>query len=275
MTVGARDARLCLATSYDPGFVDIGSYCAVGLHLYAARWNFAVHVQTHISIDRPPAWDRVRLLLSLFDAGHEFVMWTDADSIFTRFDANILDEVREGKDLYMVEHDHPSFLGSRVPNTGVMLVRNCAWSRALFERLWTMREYDHHNWWENAAMIDLLGYHNLLGDRPFAPNQEMLARVRFLDPAWNHIPSICDGGNPIIRHFAGMPGAVRRGEMPRYAAQACVNRLADMIMPPAAPAPAAPNPRLADIEQMHAAMLASTSWRITAPLRALSRLLRG
>lgn len=210
----AGQAPLCIATSFDAGFADIGVYCAAAAHLYAARWGHDLRVMPKVQFDRPPAWHRVQLIPQLFDEGYEHVFWIDADSVFARLDADILAEIRPDKDLYLVEHAHPSFPSSHVPNTGVMLVRNSDWSRELFRRLWGMTEYLHHPWWENAALIDLLGYRNLLRKGDHAPVADVISRVHFLQDDWNHIPAICQGGSPIIRHYAGMSPAIRRTKMP-------------------------------------------------------------
>ena len=171
-------------------------------------------------MERPPAWRKITLVLELLERGHEFVLWTDADSVFVGFERDILDEVRPGKDLYLVEHTHPAFLDSKVPNCGVMLVRNSDWSRALFQRIWDMTEYVTHNWWENAALIHLFGYRALLGEGPHAPDPALLERVRFLDDIWNQHPEISPPGEGMIRHYAGMGADLRRTGLRRDAAGA-------------------------------------------------------
>lgn len=261
-------ARLCLATSYTADFADIGGYCAMALFLYAARHTCAVHVVTDLKIARPPAWHRVRLIPELFDRGYEFVLWTDADSVMLRQDVDILSEVRPDKDIYLVEHDHPAFPTSKVPNTGVMLVRNTAWSRAFFDRVWNATEYENHPWWENAAVIDILGYRNLLGTGAYAPDADIMRHVQFIDEAWNHHPEISPPGRAIIRHYVGIENARRRLMMPRDAAAA-----ADAAFG-ATEDPRDADPARNDAAAALAAVLASSSWRMTAPLRRLARLLR-
>jgi hypothetical protein len=261
-------SRLCLATSYTADFADIGGYCAMALHLYAIRHGYAVHVVSDLKTERPPAWHRVQLIPALFDLGYEFVLWTDADTVILRQDKDILSEVRPGKDLYLVEHTHPAFPTSKVPNTGVMLVRNTAWSRNFFERVWSMTEYRDHNWWENAAVIDLLGYRNLLGTGRYEPDCEIVSRVQFLDESWNHHPELSPPGAAIIRHYAGINNSLRRQHMPQDAAVAAYAALG---------LPKALSDEYAsqrDAAAKLASILASRSWRITAPLRRLASLLR-
>lgn len=213
--------RICVATSYTADFGDIGDYAAMTLRLYAARHGLSASVSTEVALDRPPSWHRVKLIPQLFDQGHDYVLWLDADALFCRFDVDIHSVINGVTDLYMVRHDNPSHSTSFVPNTGVMLVRNSKWSRDLFATLWSMEAYLNHGWWENAAMIKLMGYHSLLGDGPDEPNHALLARIAFLSTDWNYIPSICAGGDPIIKHYAGFSNDIRRREMPKEALKAC------------------------------------------------------
>lgn len=228
----ARQGPLCIATSFDAAFADIGVYCAAAAHHYAARWQHDLRISPNLNFERPPAWHRLQMIRELFDEGYRYVLWVDADSIFVRLDADVLAELRPNKDLYLVEHTHPAYPSSRVPNTGVMLLRNSGWSRNLLQRLWNMTDYLHHPWWENAALIDLLGYRNLLGTGEHSPDGMWMNRVQFLADDWNHIPSICSGGNPIIRHYAGISSDVRRAEMPLHAMRLFRAEQAARAVPP-------------------------------------------
>lgn len=252
-------AGLCLATSYTPDFADIGAFAAASLHLYGARHGHSVHAECRPAGGRPPAWRKIELLRSLLDRGHEAVLWVDAEAVILRTDADIAAELRPGKDLYLVQHRTPQFPGQAVPNTGVMLVRDSAWTRSLLARIWERTEYLHHPWWENAALIAIMGYGSLLGDVPHSPNSAVMARIGFLDEAWNAIPGISGCENPIICHYAGHPRDVRRAEMPRHAAAIF-----------SAATGKDPAEGLARLERELATIRGSISWRLTAPLRALA-----
>lgn len=252
-------AGLCLATSYTPDFADIGAFAAASLHLYGARHGHPVHAECLPAGERPPAWRKIELLRSLLDRGHEAVLWVDADAVILRTDADIAAELRPGKDLYLVQHRTPQFPGQEVPNTGVMLVRDSEWTRGLLTRIWNREEYLHHPWWENAALIAVMGYGSLLGDAPHAPDPAVMARIGFLDEAWNAIPGISRCENPIICHYAGHPRDVRRAEMPRHAASIFSATTGKHHAE-----------RLACLERELAAICGSTSWRLTAPLRAIA-----
>ena len=98
--------------------------------------------------------------------------------------------------------------------------------------MWAKKEYLNHIWWENAAVIDLLGYevikesqtkqfikkvasslhikkmiskvyNKLKTDQAYEnaiPNEKLLKKVKWLDLRWNSIPEdTCP--NPIIKHY--------------------------------------------------------------------------
>jgi hypothetical protein len=142
---------------------------------------------------------------------YDFVFWIDSDAIFVRFDKDIREETRSGKDLYLVKHH----IGGRdVPNTGVLLIRNSRWSQGLLDRLWAMAQYTNHKWWENAALLDILGYRNLLDSRqPNECDRRLLGRIEWLDLKWNSLPNLNESPEPIIKHYAGVPHQQRAEEM--------------------------------------------------------------
>jgi hypothetical protein len=214
---------LCIATSYTADFRDIGDYAAMSIRAYAARHRADAFIEPTLVFDeRPPAWHRVRLIPTLFDCGYEFVLWVDADAVFLRYDVDVRSVIKARKDLYLVEHAIPEQEKLvRVPNTGVMLLRNSEWTRAFLDRIWRMAEYAEHKWWENAAVVKALGYHSLLDEGDDVYNHDLLRRVSFLPLEWNSLPGVCAAPNPIVQHYAGQPADVRRRELPRDALKGC------------------------------------------------------
>jgi hypothetical protein len=160
-------------------------------------------------------------------------LWVDADALFLRFDCDIAREIDGLHDLYLVRHDvlylaghDVSVFPTLVPNTGVMLVRNSAWSRDLFARLWSMEQYASSRWWENAALINVLGYYSLLGEGPDAPDEDVLQHIRFLGKEWNFIPPGDGMTGSIIQHYAGYPNRARKRLMSAYALTVCCQAIA-------------------------------------------------
>lgn len=193
--------KVCVATSYTEDFSQLGDLSSKTLRFYAKRHSCAAHIIPNLGrLERPAAWHRVRWIPELFADGFDFVFWLDADALFLRFDRDVRELIQKGKDLYMVRH---SYGGRVVPNTGVLLVRNCTWSREFFSSVWNCKQYIHHRWWENAAVMSLLGYHSLLEEGDDMPNQELLNHVSFIGTEWNALPYICTVPNPIVHHYAG------------------------------------------------------------------------
>jgi len=89
-----------------------------------------------------------------------------------------------------------------------MLWHSGDFARALLAALADHERYAEHPWWENAALLDLLGYevpHDLspprkLRDTPWS------RRVGLLDPAWNVTSGIV-APHPVIRHH-GRPDPI-------------------------------------------------------------------
>ena len=86
---------------------------------------------------------------------YEWVFWIDADALIVEFSRDIVDELPESAFLGLVEH---AYDGHRFPNTGVMIVRSSPVAREFWSEVWARTEYVDHPWWENAAVLSLLGY---------------------------------------------------------------------------------------------------------------------
>jgi len=158
------------------------SRSALSFERYAERWEWDLVLSTEDLADgRPPPWGKIPLLRSLLDE-HDWVLWLDADVVIVDLHADITDEIQDGKDLYLVEHP---WLGQYKANSGVVLLRSCDWSRAFLDQVWALDQYTEHPWWENAAVLDLLGY-GLEPARLVEPTP-WLARTKFIDRRWNSI----------------------------------------------------------------------------------------
>ncbi|HZQ26961.1 MAG TPA: hypothetical protein VFA94_04600 [Acidimicrobiales bacterium] len=148
---------------------------------------------------RHPGWGKVALLRELLDA-YGTVVWVDADAVVVDGRDDMAAAVRPWQDLGLVTHRYG---GLEVPNFGVFVLRASRWSRRLVDRLWQDRRYVDHPWWENAALLDILGYD--VGDpRPATRRRTVDSlRVGRLDLSWNSIP-LDPAPRPRICHFPGM-----------------------------------------------------------------------
>jgi hypothetical protein len=200
--------RICLTTAFNEAYREMGSVCVGSLERWAAAADMTLRVHDSLpDTGRPPAWAKIPVIHRLFDEGFDYVLWVDTDAVVVRPEADIRTEIVPDRDLYLVKH---RLTGDPmpgvtvildVPNTGVMLLRNSPWTIDFLGRVWAKKEYAAHRWWENAAVIDILGYHRLLdGAAVNTPVEEELAHVQWLDCNWNTLPGECEGEAPIIRH---------------------------------------------------------------------------
>ena len=227
---------VCIATSYTED-LRYGACSAMTIRHYARRHGMACEIEPRMRCERPPAWRRVKLIEELFDRGHAFVLWLDADALFCRFDVDIRTVIRPGADLYLVSHCDPRSGFGPLPNTGLMLLRNCAWSRKLLSDWWGMTRYVDHMLWDNAALMKLMGHNAFLQEGPDTPDLELLSRVAFLPETWNALQWYPVVDDPVIKHFAGIPHAERELRMPLEATAACFRALEELTpaTPPSSP----------------------------------------
>jgi hypothetical protein len=150
---------------------------------------------------RPRPWHKVSLIRSLFEAGYEFVLWVDADAVVVDPRPDVRDCILPTKHLYLVRH---WINGRFVPNTGVMLLRNCDWTRELLRQLWDLEQYADHPWWENAAFLHLF-YRDEFAHMDIVNQGELWSQepLMWISERWNFLSRVSTEGPPVIRHFAG------------------------------------------------------------------------
>ena len=77
------------------------------------------------------------------------------------------------------------------------------------KKVWHKKEYINHQWWEQAAIMDIMGFKSELnGNLNDNKGNSYLEKVKFLSNNWNSIPSnlelSMEKQDPIIIHLAGM-----------------------------------------------------------------------
>jgi hypothetical protein len=174
---------------------------------YAANHGYDLVLRFKASAGtRPVAWAKVGLIQQLLD-DYDIVLWLDADTVIVDSGADVADEIGAGDWMALCRHQTPEGL---VPNTGVWLCVARPETKAFLARLDAHPGFDHHRWWENAAVIDLLGY-QFDPVRPGA-DESATTGVRYLDNRWNSV-TVDPAIEPRIKHFAGLPFEVRLESM--------------------------------------------------------------
>ncbi|MGH9134873.1 MAG: hypothetical protein ACRDZZ_13120 [Ilumatobacteraceae bacterium] len=190
---------------------------------YALRhgYDLVARTDTHRLGGRPATWGKVPLARELLDS-YDVVVWIDADAVIVDPRSDIVDTLRDRRPMHVVSHQID---GVAVPNSGVFVMNRCAESIRLLERIWHETAYVHHRWWENAALIAVVGGDGDVGLT--TPRSRRLASrvLGALDPRWNSIPA-CPVDDPAIVHLAGMPHDARRAAMLDLVARSSTGSLA-------------------------------------------------
>jgi hypothetical protein len=202
------DARRVLCSLGVGPYVDLLAISSITFEAYAALHGYELRLSTQL-LDggRPPAWSKIALVRELLEE-YEEVLWVDADAIFLDISKDIAELVRPGKDLYLVEHLYEQDESWRSANTGVFLVRSTPWARQFLDRVWAAEQYVDHPWWENAAVLDLLGYElpaDLTPPRKVRQT-EFDAHVELIDLEWNSTEGASLAPRPRIRHHGRRSG---------------------------------------------------------------------
>jgi len=105
---------------------------------------------------RPIPWSKIPFLLDVLknsDEG-ELIFLSDADVYITnmniKIETHVLPLLASNKDLLMTIDSCGHI------NDGNILIRNTAWSRDFWSRVYEQTDLLYHPWWENAAVIKLL-----------------------------------------------------------------------------------------------------------------------
>ena len=206
-TVPERTLRRVLCSLGTGAYADLLAVSSVTFEAYAARWGYDLRLETGLlARDRPPAWSKIALVRELLD-DYDEVLWIDADAIFLDISQDLAELVRPGKDLYLVEHLYEEDDAWRSANTGVFLIRSTDWSRQFLQQVWSAEEYIDHAWWENAAVLDLLGYELPADLSPprRAPGWELDSHVELIGLEWNSTAGASLAPHPRIRHHGRAP----------------------------------------------------------------------
>jgi glycosyl transferase family (putative galactosyltransferase) len=180
---------------------------------YADRHGYELVTSTEADPARPPAWAKVAMLREVLEE-FDLAVWIDADAVIVDGRDDIAADLEPGQQLGLVRHGD-------VPNTGVMVWRAGDFARALLGEMWGAKRRIDHPWWENAALLDALGYdvpsfsrlERVLRRRPRAPRPSRFsAGVQFLPPEWNWT-YLARVANPRIVHCVGVPVDQRLRDM--------------------------------------------------------------
>lgn len=162
-------------------FAEIAAHTLPVLGRYAAKHGLTVEC-VNLAGERPPSWMKVNALHDALGR-HDRVVWIDADVVVLDHSRNILDELGVGWQG-LVEHQTEC---GTVPNCGVWVADRRM--RPVLEQIWNAGRNLHHPWWEQASVLEMMGY--TVSDAPTAMLGEptpLWHHTTWLGPEWNHHP---------------------------------------------------------------------------------------
>jgi hypothetical protein len=176
---------------------------------YADRHGYELITTREADPARPPAWAKVAMLRDVLERV-DLALWIDADAVIVDGSEDIAADLAPDKQLGLVSH-------GEVPNTGVMVWRAGEFARALLAEMWANKRRLHHPWWENAALLDALGYSVPSFSRLRPTRRRRRASpwsdgVQFLAPEWNWT-YLARVEHPRIVHCVGVPVSQRLADM--------------------------------------------------------------
>jgi hypothetical protein len=195
--------RILLVTGTCDAFRPVSDMTIPSLKALADQFGYRFAVEWEMSADSlHPAWAKLPLIVKSLDEEADFVLWVDADIIAVRHDRDIRSEISPSHDLQIVRHDRFEAYTEPHYNTGVMLIRNCDWSKDFFTRAWELRNARDWAVVEESAIHHLLGFHGWVEGKPDEATADT-KHLTSLPLEWNSVPGKIVAPDPILHHYAG------------------------------------------------------------------------
>lgn len=203
-----------LVTFATGAYLELAELSRPGMAAYADRHGYQLRTRPPGLRLRPPSWLKVAALLEELER-HDEVLWLDSDVVVVDDALDLADEVPADAWQALVRHHTPD---GEVPNGGVWLVRRPM--RDELERLWQMTRYLNHPWWEQAGLLDLLGYRHEPRPVELIAPTALYDRTHWLGLEWNSHEQNDRHPAPRLAHATAGGLAWRAGVMRQYLARA-------------------------------------------------------
>jgi len=215
-----KNLNLKIITSHDENYNEVGGITTKTMSKYADKFDLSFKFLKMPKTGRVHTWNKIiSIKEEIQKKENDFIMWVDADAFFPNDAENILTVIEKEYEIYLSSHYCSVFKGSKYKNTilttnrincGVMIFKVSDFCSEFLEKVWAKEEYIDHFWYEQAAIMDLIGLKaditgNLYDNRG---NDFYLGKIKFLSKEWNSIPSFSEISTESIRpsiiHLAGV-----------------------------------------------------------------------
>jgi hypothetical protein len=192
---------------------------------YADRHGYDLIEGAPEDANRAPSWWKIPLVCRLLDS-YDFVLWVDADTLILDPTVDVETVIPPDAFQAFATVELKDRLGNS-PCGGVWAFRAGERTQRFLDAIWAQDDLIGHRWWEQAALMRLLGWSL---DYPITKNRpsEWDDGTFLLSEEWDMIPVFPIGyASGRIRHFAGWPYRRRKfdmrtdlarlnGNLPRY-----------------------------------------------------------
>ena len=223
-------SKICITTGFNKPYKSIGDLCLKSIRKYADKFEYNVELNNKLWEYEEPHLAKIVWILELFEKGYDYVFWIDADALIVNQNEDIGNEIVAGKDLYLVKHIYHNI---DIVNTGVMLIKNSNWSKALLKEVLKRArngEMRKHAYYENGILNKILGYYwlpsnyflkflfihfGLKFQRVNPYNEKYFGLIKFLNERWNTLldEEMNEIEDPIIKHYANIDSKIALKEM--------------------------------------------------------------
>ncbi len=232
-----RPQDVIIITAYDKNYAKIGKISEKSIKKYSAKFGFKFKIFTiPKNFNRHKAWYKIKLINDLLKINkYKIIFWIDSDAIFTRYEdlRNVIDNYHE---FYLVSHNvkvdnKTKFNNTKLAisrlNTGVMIFKNSNFNQKLIKDIWNKKKYINSGWWDNSALLDVLGYKGEIEKNlnKHKGKLKYVKKMKLIPLEWNSVPSSnnlefsLETFNPIILHTAGFNFIHKRDLMKKYIEQ--------------------------------------------------------
>jgi hypothetical protein len=178
---------------------------------YAERHGYEYIELVNVPATRPLSWMKLEPLARALET-YDAVLWLGADVVIVDGSEDIGSQVAPDAWQGMVAH-HVS--EGEVPNCDVWYLHPPM--APILKQAWEMTGFINHPWWEQAAIMHLMGYD--LGKLPIkcTTPTDLYRHTHFLPLAWNSHESSDRAAEPRFVHATYGPVDWRLDVMRRYA----------------------------------------------------------
>jgi hypothetical protein len=150
---------------------------------------------------RPASWDKVLLIRYLLQF-YKSIIWVDSDTMIANPNSDIRNDLDFTYPTQLVSYHN---IDPIYPNLGVWVLNHDPKTFELLDCIWSQTDLINHPWWEQGALLKLIGYSTKTNELRFLGSTKYSPWIGKLDLKWNSRPFNSDcSDDPVILHYCGI-----------------------------------------------------------------------